>query len=201
MPSPQKHRFTISGIYRIIDQRNGYFYIGSAKNLHKRERDHFRLFGRNEHHNSLLQNIYNKYGKDNLVFKVLFICDVGLLLYYEQLCIDKLNPKYNFCRVAGSILGTKLSEETKRKIGLANKGRTGHVAWNKGIPLSEETKKKISAKLIGRPANGRPVGIPHTEEYKKRMSNMLKGIPKPNGFGEKIRAIKLNKHKGLDYNG
>jgi len=37
------------------------------------------------------------------------------------------------------------SEEHKRKIGLANKGKLkGRIPWNKGIPHSEETKKKIS---------------------------------------------------------
>ena len=38
-------------------------------------------------------------------------------------------------------LGKKRSEETKRKVSEANKGK---VAWNKGIPWSEETKKKMS---------------------------------------------------------
>lgn len=61
--------------------------------------------------------------------------------------------------------GWKLSEETKKKIGVANslalKGR------KKG-PLSEETRAKLSARFKGKPL---------TEETKKKMSESRKGVP------------------------
>jgi hypothetical protein len=75
------------------------------------------------------------------------------------------------------------SEETKRKIGVANKG---HTAWNKGVtgePRSEETKRKISEANKGHTAWNK--GIPCTEEIKQRISKTLTGKPGTNK-GKKV---------------
>lgn len=84
-----------SGIYQIKNIINGYIYIGSTKNLQKRKSQHFSNLLSNIHHNRHLQSAYNKYGKDNFTFEVLFICDENNLLLYEQYCIDVLKPEYN----------------------------------------------------------------------------------------------------------
>ena len=66
--------------------------------------------------------------------------------------------------------GKTFSEETKKKISAAKKGKP---AWNKGKPspnkgkkLSEEHKKKLSAALKGKP---------FSEETKRKMSEARKG--------------------------
>lgn len=49
--------------------------------------------------------------------------------------------------------GKKLSEETKRKIGIANSKKTGRTPWNKGLklgPQTEEQKLKKSLALTGK---------------------------------------------------
>lgn len=56
-----------------------------------------------------------------------------------------------------SSTGRILSEETKKKIGIAGKGKP---TWNKGIPHSEEAKKKISESQTGKK---------HTVETRKKM--------------------------------
>ena len=66
--------------------------------------------------------------------------------------------------------GKHLSEEQKRKIGESLKGRTGP---NKGKTMSEETKKKISEakkKLYSSSKNHPMFGKHHSEETKKKMS-------------------------------
>ena len=66
--------------------------------------------------------------------------------------------------------GKHLSEEQKRKIGESLKGRTGP---NKGKTMSEETKKKISEakkKLYSSSKNHPMFGKHHSEESKKKMS-------------------------------
>jgi len=71
--------------------------------------------------------------------------------------------------------GRILSEETKRKISLSEKGKE---APNKGKPHSEQTKKKISEKHKGRPAHNK--GKSASEETRDLISKKLKGRPAHN---------------------
>src|SRR3989304_8634000 len=92
----------ISGIYEIRNIINNKIYIGSTKNLKRREADHFRSLCDNIHRNKYLQRSFNKYGKENFEFKILLICDSITRVFYEQIYIDKLKPEYNIYRVANS---------------------------------------------------------------------------------------------------
>uniref|UniRef100_A0A6M3J652 Homing endonuclease n=1 Tax=viral metagenome TaxID=1070528 RepID=A0A6M3J652_9ZZZZ len=82
-------------------------------------------------------------------------------------------------------MGKPCSEETKKKIGDANRGKVG---WRKGIPHTEESKKNISNSLIGKKRNplsddlkqrlsAAKLGKKKSEETKKRMSVARKGKP------------------------
>ena len=85
----------------------------------------------------------------------------------------------------GSTIG-KHSVETKKKIGIANKG---NISPFKGVPRSEETKKKISEKnkvaLKGNIPWNKGIkcgsswnkGIELSEEHKKKLSEAKKGKP------------------------
>lgn len=71
--------------------------------------------------------------------------------------------------------GRVLSEETRRKIGVSNKGKCkGKVPWNKGIPMDEETKDKLRQLNIGEknPFFGRK----HSEESLKKMKESKMNI-------------------------
>lgn len=79
------------------------------------------------------------------------------------------NKLYGWVRKAfsESRKGHEVSEETRKKIGDANRGRKLssepwnkgkkglQTAWNKGIPMSDEAKKKQSAQKLGKPRNKR----------------------------------------------
>jgi len=124
-----------SGIYKLENKITGDFYVGSAVNLHRRFTKHGHTLRSQTHKNPILQNVYNKYGPENLLFKIIeIVTDVDRLIEIEQFYIDNLTPKYNICRVAASSLGVKRSEITKEKIRKANLGKH----------LSEEHKRKVS---------------------------------------------------------
>lgn len=70
--------------------------------------------------------------------------------------------------------GGSISEESKRKISIANKGRLkGVKPWITGKGHSEETKKKLSEINKGRPSSFK--GKHHSVESKKNMSEAHKG--------------------------
>jgi len=131
----------VSGIYKIQSKvKPEKFYIGSAVYIINRWCDHKRTLKLNTHANNRLQNHYNKYGKNDLIFTVIEPCFIPFLIIREQFYIDTLKPWFNICQKAGNCLGNKMSLASRRKIGAASKGR---------IP-SLETRAKMSLKSKGR---------------------------------------------------
>lgn len=105
-----------SGIYQIRNLVNGKIYVGSAKVLKNRRWLHLGHLARVTHHCQPLQRAYAKYGKASFSFEPLITCAPSMLIWYEQQFIDKLQPEYNVCKVAGNCAGTKRSDETKKRL-------------------------------------------------------------------------------------
>lgn len=79
----------ISGIYKITNNVNGKFYIGSSQNISRRWYDHKRELRIQKHHNKYLQRAWNKYGEENFSFEIVEECKVEELSDREQLYIEK----------------------------------------------------------------------------------------------------------------
>ena len=73
-------------------------------------------------------------------------------------------------KIAEARKGMKFSEETKKKLSIALKGKP---TWNKGIPHTEESKLKMS---IAKKGNKNMLGKHHTEESKRKMSVAKKNM-------------------------
>lgn len=106
-----------SGIYVIISvvhpERH---YVGSAVDIQLRWLVHKSELLSSAHHNSRLQNHFDKYGLNDLIFAVLEYCPREELLKQEQKYIDLLNPFFNINRVAGSRLGTRHNYASRYKM-------------------------------------------------------------------------------------
>ncbi len=149
-----------SGIYEIVCRANGRRYIGSAVNLDKRWRLHYRQLNDGTHHNRHLQRAWSKYGSSEFFFRVVEnVTDPSQLVAREQFFIDSLRPDFNICPTAGSQKGKKASPELRAKLSAAHKGKPSP---RKGAVLSEETKRKISESK-----KGVKMG-PYSEERKKK---------------------------------
>jgi len=181
----------IIGIYKITSPSNK-VYIGQSVNVKKRWCSYDeRTAGPH------LINSFNKYGFDNHMFEVIEECSVEYLnereTYWKQCELDKVNGDYSkvlFCGLHDNGAGPR-SEQTKIRIGKANKGKK----------RTEECKQKISNFQKGRP---KPEGYSEklsqilkgktrSDEAKQRMSDAKKGIPnlknrrpKPEGFGKML---------------
>lgn len=129
-----------SGIYSITC--NEHLYIGSAVDIDSRWYRHIYYLGKQTHCNKLLQNLFNKYGKEGLIFSIVELCEKERLIEREQYYIDILNPDINVCRKAGSTLGIKMSEETKKKLSEKFKG----MQRSKGRKQKPETIEKLRQK-------------------------------------------------------
>ena len=86
-----------SGVYQIVNTITGDFYIGSSIDLERRKREHFNEYTWKQRPNMLLYKYMKQYGKDNFLFKPIWLCNPNELKRYEQLAIEKYNPQYNIC--------------------------------------------------------------------------------------------------------
>ena len=111
-----------SGIYMWTNKITGDIYIEQSSNLALRFKNYFNLSYLKSKENFIISRALIKYGYSNFSITILEYCNKSDLLNREQYYLDKLGPKYNILKIAGSSLGHTLSEETKGKISKALKG-------------------------------------------------------------------------------
>jgi group I intron endonuclease len=116
------------GVYGIYfkNSEKKKFYIGSAASTRKNRSGfkarwmvHINCLKRKSHHSKKLQNAYNKYGKENLVFFIIEECNLDILYDREGFYINQYNSfknGYNCTEYANSVLGHKQTQESINKM-------------------------------------------------------------------------------------
>lgn len=174
-----------SGIYKWTNKITKDIYVGQPIDLAKRFIKYFNinLSSLKNRETLVISRALIKYGYSNFSLEILEYCDIFNLT--EQYYINKLNPRYNTLKIAGSCSGHKLSKETKLQIskkGIYVKEKFGRTHTeetkalmsltsskinNLGKTHSDETKELMRQKALGRK---------HTEETLLKMS-AVKGYP------------------------
>lgn len=154
-------------IYLITNTINKKQYVGQTicKDINSRWKQHKRKEAKTI--GNYLLSAYQKYGIENFRFQIICICFDEDCNRYEEEYIKKfktlapngynltIGSKRNY--VKGSKKGSKLSEETKKKIGESLRRRyekypeekkKGKKNPNYGKSISNEQKKKISESMI-----------------------------------------------------
>jgi len=145
-----------TGVYMIENIVSHKCYVGSAAKMFKgRFSAHLSTLRKGVHRNKHLQNSYNKYGESVFKFKILEVCSPEDCIEREQVWLDLINPEYNIRRVAGSSLGVKFSDETKRKLSYAASNRSPEIRKKmgdiqRGRKASDDTRKRLSAAMYKR---------------------------------------------------
>ena len=149
-------KFCDSGVYSITNKCNGKIYVGSSVKIKQRWRGHISDLNKNKHKNIHLQRSWNKYGSDNFSFDIIGNCHPDQVLKLEQINIDKLNVcdvryGYNISPKAQNCLGIKRRPETILKIREAK--LKNPIRYWKDKKLSDDHKRKIGIASIGRNLN------------------------------------------------
>lgn len=204
-----------SGIYIIKNKITGRLYVGSSINFVSRFKEHKNDLRKNKHCNIYLRRVYNK---DNNIFEfkiIEYVPDKKFLIKREQFWIDyydSYNNGYNICPIAGNTLGFKMSEESRKKLSIANSGKNNGMY---GKTHTKEARKKISECsknrevtpefitkmiIINSGKNNGMYGRSHSESAKKIIATKLKqrgghaGKQNPN-YGNKWKDRMKDKMK------
>ena len=181
-------------VYKITNTINGKAYIGFSVNEPEKRRIKDHLSGRG---NELLAKAVKKYGRDAFTYEVLEanVFD-EFLPELEVAYIAKHNTvvPHGYNLTYGGEGGGIPSEETRRKLSKASKGRklpprsaehrrkiSEAKKGKKLKPLTEEHRRKISEAQKGE--KNHQFGKSHSKETRRKMSEAMKGENHPQ-FGK-----------------
>jgi group I intron endonuclease len=192
-----------SGIYKWTNKLTNEIYIGQSVNLAKRFINYFNMSYLKNREALIISRALIKYGYSNFSLEILEYCDIADLIKREQYYLDKLSPKYNILKIAGSCLGRKLTEETKAKISKSLKGvYVKEKSALYGRTHTEETKALMA--LNKSKANNPLFGKTHSEETKELMRQKALGRKHSEETLLKMSASKgylVNIHEKCDSEG
>ena len=188
MASPKAGYYGRAGVY-LIRSSDGRQYIGSAVNIGKRWRNHWRDLEGGKHHNRFMQRAWRKRGRRDFQFSVLLFCDRENLLQYEQACIDAYRPEYNAAPVAGSQLGYRHTKETRARMSAS---RRKDFSPMKGRKHTAEARAKMSANRKGKG------GGPRTPERLAKIAAAMRAA-KSVLNEEKVRSIRALNRSGVPH--
>ena len=177
-------------------------YCGKAEvSFAKRKKRHLSSYkSKNEKERNRHKHFYRalrKYGEDAFYW-IHEPWPVEDLNEGERLLIkefDSFHNGYNMTEGGEGGKGYKHTEESKRKIGLASKGRRSTL----GYKHSEESKKNMSIAQKGNKngiGNKSRLGMKHSLISRNKMSDALKGHTKSEDHKRKLSEYKGEKHHG-----
>lgn len=140
----------VSGVYKIINNKNGKIYIGQTVNYRKRKQRHLSSLRRGTHSNLYMQRTWDKHGEGIFSFELLMKCDISELDELECRYIEKyrsLHEDNGYNLVTGGQSYRSFTQEVRQRMSEARKGMKFTAEHRERIGLSQ-VGKKISKESI-----------------------------------------------------
>jgi len=170
-------------IYKIVNIKNGFVYVGRTSNFKRRFMEHKSRFNTSKKTSPLYIDMV-LYGFESFKFEIIEVVENKHdLPKREEFWIEKLNPKYNKNLGGLGNKGYVVKEQTKKRL-----SEIGKNQWDN---LSDDEKKdRISNNLKG-PKKGHEVSL----ITRKKISDKIKGRKLPKEHIENIRKALKGKYR------
>ena len=167
-------------IYGIYSKSQPRAYIGQTINAERRWRRHLNRLSNRTHHNSFLQRHYDKYGADDLEFKVLEShpgMDIEYILTHREQAQINYHQElgYELFNLFLASPSSQYSAESRAKMSASAKQRDHSYLWNPETVAKRAAKRKGIAptpqclEASRKACTGRKMG----EEFSKRQTERL----------------------------
>ena len=211
----------VSGIYSILNKKNGKIYVGQSINIRQRFYDHKKHLRKDIHNNKHLQSAWNKYGEDSFEFNVLEPCEPSMLNSNEVWWIeyfDSTNREkgYNhtiggdFCptkcpeiakKISNSLKGRTFSDEHRKNLSKAHKGKKLSDEHRANMSKAQKNRKhrphKLSSKIkMSEARNTRGFyNVSKQKEPTCKQGFIWRYLYQENGKTKKLASVNLDKLK------
>lgn len=203
---------TMAGVYKITHRDSGRCYVGSSSDVCSRWAEHRQL---RSPQCRIIHAALKKYGPEAFDFSILETVDAsGLsssqlrkqLLELETFWLQKVNPfpphGYNICFAAGSRLGIRHTEETKRNLSLILSGKRqseeARLRRRESKKIQEVQKRATEAARVVNFGNKFALGHHHSEEFRERQRANRTGKTWPAEVRQKIGLSHIGRHHSLE---
>lgn len=133
-----------SGIYGIVNTNDGRTYVGQAIDIWKRCGQHFASLKRGDHPNIRMQRAFIRDGAESFRFFIIAFCGLESLDDKESEWIAFHKVRYNICDIGCSRRGVTASDETRKKLSDAKKGKQPlHLMTKESRAKAAETHSKV----------------------------------------------------------
>ncbi len=194
-----------SGVYKITNEANGKFYVGSSKDIEQRFTEHKMMLKNNKHVNIILQRSWNKYTEKSFSFTILEECSPEKCVLREQHYLDTLQPfksiGYNIGKTA---LGGDNFSNNPNKEQIREKMKEWNGGENNGMFGKHHTDTAISKqkqRAIGRytlqwftEKYGNDIGTAKYNERREMLSSRNINYVYDNGM--KGKKVKVEANRG-----
>ncbi|NNV04631.1 GIY-YIG nuclease family protein [Brevibacillus sp. MCWH] len=184
------------GVYLIRNKVNRKVYVGSSIRIEERWEDHIRELNGNRHNNRYLLHAWQKYGQENFSFEIIETTDdESSLIDLEQKWIDyyrsyERDKGYNLSPSAYNILGYRFTEEQRKRVSEALKGKRKSEEHRKKLwmnrKVTEEQRRFMSE--LGKRCKGRKI----VGDHSRKKSEAQRGSKNPSAkyTEEQVIAIR-----------
>lgn len=187
-------KYKYCGIYKI--QIGQYNYIGQSQDIRKRISKHKQSLKMNCHHNSYMQNVFNKY--KTFEYKILFKVEKEFLTILEQTCINYYSKNNLNLIPAGKYFTDEHKNNLSKSQKISEKNKAGLLKAQKALIGRPKTEAQLEASRRSVKTMNTPEANLKSKLSRQNNPNVIKAAQRN---ADQTIYVFVNRKTGLEFEG